>query len=450
MPKPMLVIGSVLLDIVGSYKDSEKGLKNKRGKVNFSVGGVAFNIASNLSSKNQPVAIFTCLKTNSISSKVIEDALKSSRIKEYIERTAQIGETSYVAHFHNKKLETGITSSQIEEIDFGKIKYLPKLVQNSSFVILDTNLNDPQIDYLCTICANDNKKIFVIIVSDAKFKRIYKQDFASKFEAVCVRQDELDTNKIIIENVIKYPQKVQELCNNLNTNVLYVNSELKGYYILTESGKQEYVTVQYPKIEIKNTLGANDALFSAVCATAYDQKDIKGNAVKMKIRDWVTGILQIEGSNFSNVKADKSSKKLELYKAITTIIFLLMSIASTVIGSFIPNLTSLYFGILIFAIAIFGGAAGALSREMISMLTSQNRKPLSMSYSIALGMIAGTLSSLIGILPSISSVGGIKDLAKNDLLPLMIFIISISTGIALDIFFNNISKKNPNEIADIN
>lgn len=124
MANSILVIGSVLLDIVGTYKDSQKDLINKTGNLNFSVGGVAFNIASNLSSKEKPTAIWTCLKKDSISSKVIEDTLKTSRIRDYIHHVDWIKETGYVAHFCDKELKTGITSSEIEFINYGKIKSL--------------------------------------------------------------------------------------------------------------------------------------------------------------------------------------------------------------------------------------------------------------------------------------------------------------------------------------
>jgi hypothetical protein len=37
----------------------------------------------------------------------------------------------------------------------------------------------------------------------------------------------------------------------------------------------------------------------------------------------------------------------------------------------------------------------------------------------------------------------------GEIITIMVFIVSISTGIALDVFFDNLSKKNTNEIIDI-
>jgi len=450
MKKPVLVIGSVLLDIVGTYGDSEDGLINKKGKLNFSIGGVAFNMASNLSSKGIPTSIITCLKSNSISSKVIEEQLKFSNINEFIYRSHQIDETGYVAHFCGKDLKTGITSSEIEEIDLKQIRNIPNLIDNSSFVILDTNLSTIQLRYLCSICLDKGKKIFVNVVSDAKFDRIYKKKFSKPFEAICIRKGELDSNNIFTNELIIDQSSISSFCSDVNSNTVFINSELNGYYILSKNGSYEYTKVKYPTPEIKNTLGANDALFSAVCASEYEKEAIDGDETKMKIKEWVTGILRSDRSNFEGIDS-KINNQLNTIKVITTILFLILAIVSTVISSFTPDedLNHIFFGLLLFSVASFGGASGALSREMVAQITNNTKRNLSMGTSIALGMTAGTLASFMGILPGIASGSGIEQLIKQDLLPIMVFIVSISTGIALDVFFDNLSKKNTHDLIEI-
>lgn len=445
---PILVIGAVLFDIIGTYKREEKNLINKTGKLNFSIGGVAFNIASNLCSKGIPVSLITCLKTNSISSKVISDILFSSRIEEHIYKTDQIEETGYLAHFCDKELETGITSSEIERIDLFQIKELTSLINKCNFLVIDTNLSTIQIQNICKIASNEKKQIFVDVVSDAKLKRIYNEDFSCKFEVVCIRSEELKSLNISIEELKKDKNQRTELCKVLNTKILYINSELKDYLIIKESGDFEPIRVDYSNIDIKNTLGANDALFSAICAVTFDKKSPTGEEVKMKITDWVSSILRIEESNFGGITKIQKSGRNEIYRISITILFLFASIFAMIVGTF-GNINLLQYGIAIFIIALCGGASGALSRDMVFAVTNASKKSISMGYSIALGMIAGTLSSLIGILPTITSGSGFSDLNNHDLLPLMIFIISISTGIALDTFFDALRKRNPSEIVEI-
>ena len=75
MLKDILVIGSIHLDIIGSYflSKNNKDSVDKEGAFDISVGGAAYNIAYNLLRNKKRASIFSIIKEGSLGG---DDAVK--------------------------------------------------------------------------------------------------------------------------------------------------------------------------------------------------------------------------------------------------------------------------------------------------------------------------------------------------------------------------------------
>ena len=74
MEKPILCIGSVLWDIIGTLEESQKIGFDKGGHISILPGGVAMNIAMALRRFDQPVALLTYLGDDAQGDSLLADA----------------------------------------------------------------------------------------------------------------------------------------------------------------------------------------------------------------------------------------------------------------------------------------------------------------------------------------------------------------------------------------
>jgi len=103
----VLVIGSAHLDVIGEYQDIR--YVDRKGKVTYSIGGTAYNIAVDLAQHRVRCFLFTYLKKNSILSRIIWNKLALRGVKRRYVRSVTticgdaadplpLAESGFVAH----------------------------------------------------------------------------------------------------------------------------------------------------------------------------------------------------------------------------------------------------------------------------------------------------------------------------------------------------------------
>jgi pseudouridine kinase len=443
MKKNVLVFGSIIFDIVATFKEKDEDLKSKIGSINYSIGGVGYNIATNLDQKGFKVSFFSCLKKDSITTDLVKKILHQTNIdySEIIE-SEKIGEIGYVAQNKGANLDSGITSAQIELVDLKKKeRIIEKYVENTELVVIDTNLNKEQIKFIVDISKRHKKDIFISVVSDAKSNKIFQEKFSCEFVLVCLNNEEAKTLRIDIDSV-KSENEIEKLCSDFNCQYLIATQGEDGYCIFNKEKKTKKIVPYASYNNIKNTSGCGDALFSAVCAGYLENGGVDSDKTKMKINEWVDNVIKIEAPNMGPQNFNNIKEQRENTKTFWTLLFFIISMISLIWGAFcvVSNLT--FFIVLLFICAISTGSVGSLIRDVIlNIINEAPRSKVTLPNSIVIGMVAGALSSILAIFPNIS----IKPIQQNNIsefkiLVIVVFITSLVTGVAIDAFFEKVIK----------
>src|SRR4051812_6136901 len=106
---PILVVGAVHLDVYARKREGKKA--HFTGDINFSIGGVGFNIAANLVHARYPVNLLSALDHSTIPARAIYSVLKESGIGvRYLVPIEKPEDFGYVAVLSaDGTLEAGIT-----------------------------------------------------------------------------------------------------------------------------------------------------------------------------------------------------------------------------------------------------------------------------------------------------------------------------------------------------
>lgn len=310
MQARILVVGAVLLDMIGEYSCEEQGLRNKTGIVRLSLGGAAFNIAANLAEKGYETSLFTCLRKGSPTTRLIKAGLTRSGIdtRHAIEVLVD-AEPAYVALFVGKELSSGVTSSPIEQIDIAGTGELEMAVEDCTFVAIDTNLTTIQIERVVELASKYRKPISAVVVSEAKVSRIssvQEGGFSKRFEFVSLNAIEAHSLGFTIESIDdqeRFPETSFAICNCLNAEAVIVSNAEYGHYVLRRTGVVRKFDA--PVVQITNTLGAGDALFSASCAAWIKYKNVDSDSSALIVGDWVTSVLSTTRANISSATFDE-------------------------------------------------------------------------------------------------------------------------------------------------
>ena len=271
MSNYVLVIGSAHLDILADYGVETKDNIDKIGNLKIALGGSAYNIAINLGSHQVKTAIFTSLKTGSLSGKLIKESLEEKKIiTDYIEFDDFISESGFVAHRLSGKLESAVSATTIDQIILNDGK-LNQAISKANVVIADCNLSPFQIESIIAKTKLHSKSLFICSVSESKVKRAIDIKTQYKFNYTLFCLNSLEAKKNFDWYDITDSENVKSLCNFYSSeNVIITNGKL-GYSVFSIEGKRR--DFQAPNVPVvKSELGAGDALLAALAAH-YSQKN---------------------------------------------------------------------------------------------------------------------------------------------------------------------------------
>src|SRR6266702_4591096 len=107
-----LVIGGVHLDVVGAYDGRVAHLIDKPGQhITYSLGGAAFNVATNLVQNKEDVTFITALQDRSLTAFLIRSALRRLGIRTRLYAVVGGSESGYISHWKDGNLETAVSCS---------------------------------------------------------------------------------------------------------------------------------------------------------------------------------------------------------------------------------------------------------------------------------------------------------------------------------------------------
>ena len=174
LSKEVCVIGGCNIDFIAKSFEKINMKDSNPGTLEYSFGGVGKNIAENLLKmgiENKFISVFG----DDVYSREIKDYLKKigldfSNSKFLTNR----GMSNYISILdENNDLFTAISSMEVlDEINIEFISKLIDLIKSYKYIVMDTNLREDVLEYICKNCPNS--KIIVDCVSRKKALKIKK------------------------------------------------------------------------------------------------------------------------------------------------------------------------------------------------------------------------------------------------------------------------------------
>lgn len=267
METNLLVIGAAHLDIIAEHNDTNS-LLDKRGKLNISLGGSAYNIVANLCLNHYRISFLTALNSASISGEIIYNTLTKLNINtDYIINTPIPCESGFVAFTQNYVNQSTVSSTLIEKVDIGH--KLSEAIPQSDVIVIDCNLSKSQIEQVVKISSKNQLPIFVCAVSVMKMREATEISNNTPYPYYLFSMNNLEATeflkfKRIRKNweEINSEKEVADLCYLLKSKNVVITNGNKGYKVFSHNGKTRDFRVQ--PLDTKFSLGAGDALLSAI------------------------------------------------------------------------------------------------------------------------------------------------------------------------------------------
>ncbi|MCC6725696.1 MAG: hypothetical protein IT258_14400 [Saprospiraceae bacterium] len=265
----ILVFGSAHVDILADYTAETKNDTNKTGTLQIGIGGVGYNVTINLGINGYDSSLYTVLKSNSLSAKLIRDSFELRHIStKHLFYENCNTESGYVAQSLLGKLETGVTSTIIDLVTFIEPN-LEKAIFQSNIVVLDCNLSQYQISQVVSISRKFEKPIFVCSVSESKVQRallpIPKKVNHYCFVVFFINGAEANQSTFPKWKEANDVDSVVDICEFYNSEHVIITNGILGFSVFSNDGKRRnYPAVSIPKVV--SELGAGDALAAATIA----------------------------------------------------------------------------------------------------------------------------------------------------------------------------------------
>lgn len=297
--KKVVIVGGANLDIKGYSPNYIKG-SSSPGWIKESSGGVARNIAEDLALLDQEVVLLTAVSSDHFGEQLKEETKAVGvDISHFKITSVQENKTGvYLAHMdQNGDLIGAVNDMRIlKEIDNDYLNEKRKIIETSSMLIFDTNLEDDAISFLLEL-SKDKK---VIKIADAvsvekalklKDKLIHLDYLRANLDEIEVLLDLVKMSESESAQKINIKDRMQRLekfyFENKDLPEMIISAGKNGVYYLSRN--QEKVRLKHFKAaainkeEIVETTGAGDALTAGFAAGIMNKNSIE-EAIELGIK----------------------------------------------------------------------------------------------------------------------------------------------------------------------
>ncbi len=171
MQKYVSVIGGINLDIKGISNITDAKADSNIGKTHFTPGGVARNVAENLSRLKIPTNLIGCIGNDDNGQLILKNAEQNGINTEHVLISSEINTSVYLSISNKEGSLVSAVNDMKDSLNLVSVDYLKEkaeLIKNSKVIFADTNLNKDALQYIITI-ANENKiPVFIDTVSIEK------------------------------------------------------------------------------------------------------------------------------------------------------------------------------------------------------------------------------------------------------------------------------------------
>ncbi len=258
MKKQISVIGGINIDIKGVADSGKSAGDSYKGKVRFTPGGVARNIAENLARLGMKVYLFGTTGDDYFGNFVIRET-KSSGVKtEFINKCASIETAKYLSVSSEANKIFYAVNDMSESSGKTNLKYIRSvktILENSSMIVMDANLKKDVIEEITKL--SDRKQIPVFADAVSSEKAIVFKNSMRKIEYLSVNENEFISifGKNNISTVFKN-KKQREVFQNFGHILLKKGSSGVS---LIETANRTVTKCKALKTKIAEPNGAGDS-----------------------------------------------------------------------------------------------------------------------------------------------------------------------------------------------
>lgn len=300
----VVVVGAAHLDILADYESSESGRLDKVGRLNYSIGGTAYNVAVNLSRHYVETSLVTVLKEDSLFSDLIEKRLDENGVDtRYVERVELMPESGFVGLRCEGELVEAVTASGLTEVRLNR-EDLRRAIEAASVVVADCNLSEKQLGMVARSAADLETPLFVNGVSESKAVRI--RATAAPVDVYSLSRAEA-THLFGFDPLEEPTDRVHAEMESIQLRRLVVTADTEGYVVFEDGERTAFPAPDVD--EVVSESGAGDALLAAIAHEYADAGALDWDAVHDCIDRYVTEVLSREGATTGAV-TDQSELSL--------------------------------------------------------------------------------------------------------------------------------------------
>ena len=271
MQKYVTVIGGINVDIKG-YPSSELIPETSNpGRVYMSPGGVGRNIAHNLALLGVPVYLLGAVGDDGFGHQVLNSTKEAGVYIDTVRMLKQHHTGTYLSVLDDAyDLAVAVSDMEITHyVDHEYIHMHRKLIEQSCFVVLETNLDKNVLDEVVNICKQARVPCLIEPVSLEKAKKL--RAIARSIDYITPNILELG---VLYQGNIELPEQLETVCSQLRKdykNILVTLGE-KGVYYQGNEGSGLYPS---SSVEVVDVNGAGDAFVAGFVCGLFHQYAIQ-------------------------------------------------------------------------------------------------------------------------------------------------------------------------------
>jgi pseudouridine kinase len=256
---PITVIGGANMDLHAMPHNNVVMHDSNPGTITMALGGVARNISENLALLGLDVRLVSAIGEDSFGERIIRNALQRGiNIKDIIQSNRGSTSTYSYVNSLDGDLLVAVSDMQILEMIDEKFlkKRLPK-IDNSNITVIDANLPQNSITYLCNSLQKTRIVADTVSTSKAlKLRPVLSDIYLLKpnlLEAEVLLERSIGSKKEIIEAGDEFLEKgVNKIIISLGKEGIYYADEIHSYFLKPRVDK------------VVNTNGSGDAFLAAI------------------------------------------------------------------------------------------------------------------------------------------------------------------------------------------
>ncbi|MGO1370517.1 MAG: carbohydrate kinase [Senegalia sp. (in: firmicutes)] len=255
----IIIIGGSNIDIQGFSKDKLIRNDSNPGDVELSVGGVARNIAENLSLLGEKINLISALGDDIYGKKILNELRNSNIVTDNILISKKHPTSTYLSILDSDgDMDIAISAMDIfNEINSNYISEKSGIINMAKCIVIDTNLSKDTIDYI--VNNFNDKDIFIDTVSTTKALKI--KDIIGKFHTIKPNKYEAEILSGIKIKEKKDLEKAAEFFLDKGVKNIVITLGKDGVFYKNENVSGH---IKSPKINIINATGAGDSFIAAL------------------------------------------------------------------------------------------------------------------------------------------------------------------------------------------